>query len=486
MFRTLTIKIYKSSIALFLLLLTLSGCVGKISGNSNDSARAVRLKTQADMYYRSQHYIEALETYTKAMDVARKSGDSHTQLLSMANIGMINDVFGDYKRALYYYQKVIEKAQNLDDQEIKAKVLASAVVSACNGGELELAKKLYEKQKKSPQSDKCKNTYSLLTNAALIAGKERRYQEAIRYGKQTIRFVEAEQMGDASATPILLEVGTNYMHLDLLDSALVYYKRCEALSVNNKLDGYQADVYDALAQLYTAMGKKHSAEIYNNKYEQLKDSIFSTPRFNDAKDKLLKVEDRANTEQISGLADTVRNQTIVIAVISILLVAVIILATIIYRQQKIQEKSYALLIDKDQQLVSLESERGETKEVPQILHMSREQSEELITKIKAVLADPQFIYSPDFSRDSLCKQVGSNTTYVSAAINEYYKKTFKTLLNELRIREATRRLSNPESDYQNMEQLALSLGYNSASNFIAAFKKNMGMTPAVYRKLSLG
>lgn len=50
MFRTLTIKIYTSSIALFLLLLTLSGCVGKISGNSNDSARAVRLKTQADMY----------------------------------------------------------------------------------------------------------------------------------------------------------------------------------------------------------------------------------------------------------------------------------------------------------------------------------------------------------------------------------------------------------------------------------------------------
>lgn len=33
-----------------------------------------------------------------------------------------------------------------------------------------------------------------------------------------------------------------------------------------------------------------------------------------------------------------------------------------------------------------------------------------------------------------------------------------------------------------MQTIALSLGYNSATNFIIAFKKIIGMTPAVYKK----
>lgn len=37
-----------------------------------------------------------------------------------------------------------------------------------------------------------------------------------------------------------------------------------------------------------------------------------------------------------------------------------------------------------------------------------------------------------------------------------------------------------------MQTIALSLGYNSATNFIIAFMKIIGMTPAVYKNIKKG
>lgn len=37
-----------------------------------------------------------------------------------------------------------------------------------------------------------------------------------------------------------------------------------------------------------------------------------------------------------------------------------------------------------------------------------------------------------------------------------------------------------------MQTIALSLGYNSATNFIIAFKKIIGMMPAVYKNIKKG
>jgi len=72
---------------------------------------------------------------------------------------------------------------------------------------------------------------------------------------------------------------------------------------------------------------------------------------------------------------------------------------------------------------------------------------------------------------------------VSQVINEYYNKNFKTLLNECRLREATRRLADQEH-YGNMTIQAIyeEVGYTNAVSFIRAFKRMYGITPSEYQK----
>ena len=113
-----------------------------------------------------------------------------------------------------------------------------------------------------------------------------------------------------------------------------------------------------------------------------------------------------------------------------------------------------------------------------------DQTHALFKKISDVIAKPIFLFNPAFSMEMLCREVGSNVKYVSVVINATYGKNFKTLINERRVREGARRLTEGEK-YQSetVEAVALSLGYNSSTSFIIAFKRVMGMTPAVYKRL---
>ncbi len=75
--------------------------------------------------------------------------------------------------------------------------------------------------------------------------------------------------------------------------------------------------------------------------------------------------------------------------------------------------------------------------------------------------------------------------YVSQVINESTNKNFNTLLNEYRIREACKRLTDFDT-YGQMtnETIAEGLGYKSRSHFIRTFKKMTGLTPSQYQKIA--
>lgn len=106
-------------------------------------------------------------------------------------------------------------------------------------------------------------------------------------------------------------------------------------------------------------------------------------------------------------------------------------------------------------------------------------------KANANLDDVSVISREDFSLSMLAQKVGSNTKYVSTVINDTYGRNFKSYLNEFRIREACRRLSDTEH-YGNLtiEAIYRELGYKTAAGFIQAFRKINGMTPSQYQKLA--
>ena len=101
----------------------------------------------------------------------------------------------------------------------------------------------------------------------------------------------------------------------------------------------------------------------------------------------------------------------------------------------------------------------------------REKKQKLLGLINEVLNNVSSISDPDFSLQKLAEAVGSNTKYVSQVINEYYNKNFKTLLNEYRLREATRRL-NDQEHYGNMTIQAIA-SYELSNGCMESLLRNI-------------
>ncbi len=82
-------------------------------------------------------------------------------------------------------------------------------------------------------------------------------------------------------------------------------------------------------------------------------------------------------------------------------------------------------------------------------------------------------------------KAGVNSKYVSKVINEAYGCNFRAFINEIRIREAQRRLLDTDRYGSfTIKAIAESVGYKSHANFILLFKKYVGISPSQYQKMA--
>ena len=117
--------------------------------------------------------------------------------------------------------------------------------------------------------------------------------------------------------------------------------------------------------------------------------------------------------------------------------------------------------------------------------LTEHQRSELLERIYQQMDDVDFISQPDLTVERLAQAIGVHDRYVSQIINESMDKNFNTLLNEYRIREVCKRLTDT-AHYGQMtnETIAEGLGYKSRSHFIRTFKKITGLTPSQYQRMA--
>lgn len=213
-------------------------------------------------------------------------------------------------------------------------------------------------------------------------------------------------------------------------------------------------------------------------------------------------------EQMKRLYYERRQQRIVTAFIAIFALLMLIIAILLYyRWRQTQATNRRLyqrtqdLLAAEQRALQLEQEsKDKEKEMPaadsetQKEHPAEIESEnaqadsevdsDLLHRILYVLETSQEIFSNDFSLLRLTELVGERSSnYVSRAINRRYNRTFAALLNDFRIREACRRMSDVGAYGQlTNEAIAQSVGFLSYPNFVANFKKFTGLTPSAYQK----
>ncbi len=130
---------------------------------------------------------------------------------------------------------------------------------------------------------------------------------------------------------------------------------------------------------------------------------------------------------------------------------------------------------------SNEVSKGDNKQELTRSELSEEDKTHLKFELEELVKVKRVYLEPDISLPKLAQMLGKRVQLVSKYLNEVEQKSFYDFINQYRIDEACRRLSDADNS-ESVLNIALGVGYNNKSTFNAAFKKYCGRTPTAYRK----
>lgn len=116
--------------------------------------------------------------------------------------------------------------------------------------------------------------------------------------------------------------------------------------------------------------------------------------------------------------------------------------------------------------------------------ISDQKADEIFDKIQHLADNKQVWRNVDITREAFADMVGCNRTYFSEVLKAKTGMSYSQFMNSCRIREAMKVLSNPE-DKTPLKELSSQLGFLTIQTFYSAFKNQIGMSPAAYRKAAL-
>jgi AraC-like DNA-binding protein len=88
---------------------------------------------------------------------------------------------------------------------------------------------------------------------------------------------------------------------------------------------------------------------------------------------------------------------------------------------------------------------------------------------------------PDLTLASLARKLGTNTTYVSRALNEGLGQSFSAFINARRVK-AAQALLVEKAQEADLMAIAFDAGFNSKASFNRAFSEFAGMSPSAWRR----
>jgi AraC-like DNA-binding protein len=105
---------------------------------------------------------------------------------------------------------------------------------------------------------------------------------------------------------------------------------------------------------------------------------------------------------------------------------------------------------------------------------------ELIRALKAMMDEQQPYLDPGLTIIDMARQLNTNRTYLSKAINNQLETTFPNFINQLRIKESIRLIISGYTKDKTQEALSKQSGFANRNVFISAFKKYTGVLPSFF------
>jgi AraC-like DNA-binding protein len=125
-------------------------------------------------------------------------------------------------------------------------------------------------------------------------------------------------------------------------------------------------------------------------------------------------------------------------------------------------------------------EKGQDQE-PMVAVLDEGKKEQLKIRLLEVMEKQKPYLNPTLTITELAVQIDTNQKYLSVVINDCFHKNFFAFINEFRVNEAIKLLNTPVGQQYSIEGVGKTVGFNSRSTFITAFKKQTKTTPSDYK-----
>lgn len=278
----------------------------------------------------------------------------------------------------------------------------------------------------------------------------------------------------------------------MLADSVLYYAQKDKYNRNKRLK----QAYTILARYSAKQGDIDKAQEYNDSLisiykaeEKLCNSQYITQAKQDIAEKEIEIR--------KAEAQTQRKAILIISIVFILSVATLSVIVILYRRT---QAAYRTLVRKNQEWAnSIEGIEGtfmlnpvdyknedKNKLTPVGIdnpsdNVSKEDLAVMSCIFSFVVGQKQYT-SPGFNLEILSEHLGINRKYLSRAINSATGKNFNTYINEYRVKEAIRLLSNPRNKFLSVDDIGIQVGFSNRSSFYESFRKMTGISPSQFKK----
>lgn len=112
-------------------------------------------------------------------------------------------------------------------------------------------------------------------------------------------------------------------------------------------------------------------------------------------------------------------------------------------------------------------------ELPKNLHIQR---------FHKLMQEAHAYRDPELNRDTIAATLGISSGYFSQIFSQYFDQNFSEYINELRVEEVKRMLTDSAFQQYSLIAIGFEAGFSSKSNFYSVFKRIAGMTPSAYKQ----
>ncbi len=112
--------------------------------------------------------------------------------------------------------------------------------------------------------------------------------------------------------------------------------------------------------------------------------------------------------------------------------------------------------------------------------MSNEDLEKLFRRFDSLIRENKLYHSHDIGLEKLARDLDTNRSYLSLAVNRVSGKNFNRYINDLRIQEVLNMVIEGRSTAFSIEGLGMQVGFANRVSFIRAFKLMTGLTPSQF------